>query len=179
MRDELDKWTELWAQAQEKGLFPAQEKGHFSEKKGDPEEAYWNRMYQGGPGAAPDPLGGILTEDVPVQPKEMVKVSKPDGKTPAEVTDDLGGLPQGVKASTRGKDQMPKVTPDWAGGEKLAELHRMKESLHQLEVKLNTATALAQDEKVQGVQKKIDALKQDIDDLSDSLTPDFVTDYLS
>ncbi len=158
----------------------------------DVDAKYWARVYQlsGNQGHAPDPLADVshegltgdenvtLNEDAPVEKKDLVKTTKPDGKTVSAITDDLGKLPNPVHASTRGKDANNRVTPDWAGGEDLIDLNNMKNDLQKLEAKLSV-DPMAEGKEVQKVLGQVKTLKDKIDELSDSLTPEFRTEYLS
>lgn len=98
-------------------------------------------------------------------------------ETAAEITDDLGKLPNPVKPETREVDNRKKVSPNWAGGKDLQELHDIKVSLEKLESKLYAKEALAEDSK--NIQKKLDALKKKFEEFSNAISPDFTTDYLS
>lgn len=165
----------------------------------DVDASYWNNVYRLSRhmGDAPDPLGEeehdpamtgdepvTIAEDAPVGGKgksdfKLVDTTKSDNKTVAKVTDELGGKPNPVQYPSRGKDAMErKVTPDFAGGQELIELHKMKEQLQKLEDKI-AADPMVENKGTKKVLGQIDDLWKKLDELSDTLSPDFVKDYLS
>lgn len=159
----------------------------------DADTEYWNKVYRMSShmGQAPNPLEEeehdpkmqgdspvTISEDAPVENKELAPTTKPDGKSVSKITDELGGLANPVRASTRGVDANNRVTPSFAGGEELIELHKMKEQLQKLEDKL-AADPMVENKGAKKVMSQIDALWKQIDELSNTLSPDFVRDYLS
>jgi len=162
----------------------------------DVDAQYWNQVYRmsSNMGQAPDPLGeeehdpsmtgdqpAVIQEDAPVGGKNDFKLApttKKDGKSSSRITDDLGGLANPVHASTRGVDNNNRVTPNWAGGSEIMELHKMKEQLQKLEDKI-AADPMLENKGTKRVLSQIDALWKKLDELSDTLTPEFVQEYLS
>jgi len=104
-----------------------------------------------------------------------VKVSKLDPKFP----DGAMHASNPINRSSRGKDQRPHVTPNWTWGVELAELTEMKVNLEKLESKMNAADAFAKSKEAAKVKKQIDELWEKLDALSDKLSPDFLSDYMS
>ena len=158
----------------------------------DVDAEYWNSVYRMSShmGSAPDIIHDstiqsddpvTISEDAPVGNKndfELAPTTKPDGKSSSKITDDLGGLANPAHTSTRGKDANNRVTPDWAGGKEVIELHKMKEQLQKLEDKVAADPSL-QNKGTKKLLSQIDSLWEKIDELSDTLTPDFVKEYLS
>lgn len=103
---------------------------------------YWNMVYRmsNHQGESPD----ILKED----------------KTKGTAT-----APNPIQSDSVGIDQ--ETTDDFYDVRNLTELSELKSSLEKLESKLNSEEGLG---KKSGVQSKIDTLKKQINDLSDSLT---------
>jgi hypothetical protein len=202
--DQFDKWCDQWEKALGTDEFKAsskpaeastgfngtepdffgnyrpQEKSSVNLKDSDSE--YWKQVYKmsAHPGMAPDITDDedMITEELNDEEKETFPYTKPDKKSSVEITDDLGKLPQRVQANTRGKDQRLKVTPNWSCGDELVELHNLKIKLQKLEDKLSS-DPMTNEKKSKTIIEKIKALKEKIDDVSDSLSPDFETDYLS
>jgi hypothetical protein len=200
-KEQFDKWVDQWAKAQEQGVFgeskPTQDPTGFGTLPGpdffgvykptnkdlsNVDSEYWRQVYQmsAHSGEAPDVVGdeAVITEELNDEEKETLDYTKPDKKSVSKITDDLGGLSNPVKANTRGKDNINKVTPNWTCGDDLVELHNMKIKLQKLEDKL-AADPMMEQKKTKSVLSQINSLKEKIDDLSNSLSPDFQTDYLS
>jgi hypothetical protein len=189
MRDaDFAKWMEQWEKAQKEGVFASAPKpseqptsDYFGvyRPKGenvirDVDAKYWDKVYRlsSHQGDSPDPL---LNEDYePVENKELAPTTEFDGKKIGKITDELGGLANPVSPVHRGKDKTSKVTPNWAGGKDIIELHKMKVQLQKLEDKI--AVDPMQKSKV---DQQIKDLWNKIDELSDSLNPDYEKDYLS
>lgn len=162
----------------------------------DVDAQYWNTVYRMSKdmGEAPDVLSdeehdpamtgegpAIISEDAPVGNKNDFKLApttKADGKNSGKITDELGGLANPVHTSARGKDANNRVTPNWAGGQEIIELFKMKEQLQKLEDKV-AADPMVENKGTKKIMAQIDALWKKLDDLSDTLTPDFVQEYLS
>jgi hypothetical protein len=86
----------------------------------------------------------------------------------------LGTNPNPVYPNTVGKDQ--DYNPSWADVNQLEQLHDMRVNLHELESKLNSKDALAQTKQGKTIQNQINSLWTQIDNLSNSITPDFLDD---
>ncbi len=200
-RDNFDKWTDQWEKAQASGIFgtpkqpqnPKQDDYHRPQNiVQDVDTEYWNKVYRlsNHMGDSPDPLEEepdpaagnepvTISEDAPGKNDfKLVSTTKSDKKTSGKITDELGGLPNPVKAATRGKDANNRVTPNFAGGQEIIELHKMKEQLQKLEDKI-AADPMVENKSTKKVMTQIDALWARIDELSDTLTPEFVQEYLS
>lgn len=79
--------------------------------------------------------------------------------------------PNPIDAETVGVDSRNKVTPNWSEGKELLELDNLKKSLYELECKLSGPEGLKSEEENSDVLDKLDKLKKDIAELSDSLIP--------
>jgi hypothetical protein len=202
--DQFNNWCDQWDKAQKEGVFKDRPKPHvpspqiggdedffgnsrppevFQEGKRqvrDVDAKYWKKLYELSKQGdnAPDILsesawqteGGTLPEQAPKATKKGM----------ADRASKLGNTPNPVYPNTYGPDQKErKVTPNWTDGKELLELHNMKVNLHELESKFNAAWAVGQDGKMKSVKRQIDGLKQIIDELSNVLTPNFLSDYLS
>lgn len=162
----------------------------------DCDTKYWNQVYRLSKygNDTPDVIDETLNEQTSkvtgVGTEEPV-ASEPQGKlrdTPSksslgEKGAELGNTANPVEPPSRGEDQRKHVTPEWADGKSLRELVYMKHNLYNLEVKINSSPkfgAYGPDSPViKKVQTQIDELKHKIDELSNSLSPDFVQDELS
>jgi hypothetical protein len=151
---------------------------------------YWNQVHKLSKGdkalditEQTSKIDGIGTEE-PL-------ASKPQGKlrdTPSKMDlgdkgAELGNTANPVEPPSRGEDQRKHVTPEWADGKGLRELVYMKHNLYNLEVKINSNPKFGAygDEapEIKKIQTQIDELKHKIDELSNSLSPDFIQDELS
>lgn len=99
-----------------------------------------------------------------------------DKEAASKMASRLGSTFNPVYPNTAGKDQDIKVTQNWGvGGKELNDLEDLKKRLHELEVKLNTAGILpkkgkkTKNEDENTIQKSINDLKKQIDQLSDEL----------
>lgn len=208
MNAELEKWMDVWDKAQEKGIFDddapkpplINQQVYSSDYFGnvqvkDKQEdislnecdaKYWNLVYRLSKhqGESPDvfkeeksnpPLGSEpigKTREVPKESDLAVKGAE------------LGNTANPIEPPSRGNDALPrKVTPNWSDGEELRELVDMKHSLYKLEVKINSHPKFgaygADAPEIKKIQDQIEDLKEKIDSLSTSLSPDFVQDELS
>lgn len=154
---------------------------------------YWNQIHQmakSGKGIdvtkfneQTSKIDGIGTEEpLASQPQgKLREVPTKDGL--ATKAAELGNAANPIFPSSRGEDQRRKVTPEWEDGKGLRELVYMKHNLYNLEVKINSNPkfgAYGEDTPaIKKIQTQIDELKHKIDELSNSLSPDFVQDELS
>jgi hypothetical protein len=176
MRDDFDKWTDQWEAAQKEGIFadapkPAPQPiadffGQYPTVDDKPlkdvDAEYWNQVYRMSQGDHDAP-------DVTQYQDDLLQEEKlPTKDELANVAKVVGSTSNPIQPTSVGKDQDLVVTPNWTDGKELVELSEMKAKLEQLESKLNAAESFGESSK--GIQGKIDALKQQIDDLSDSLT---------
>jgi hypothetical protein len=97
-------------------------------------------------------------------------------KSPNPIYPNTKGPDQGQGGE---RDQSTTVTKNWIDGSELVELHVMKINLEKLESKMNAAEGHGDRAKAKKIRGQIDELWKKIDQLSDSLDPDFVNDYLS
>jgi hypothetical protein len=162
------------------------EKDSFSLNEVDAQ--YWNRVYKMSrhQGDDPDIFQELKTlpniDDDPIASKSPLKKQR---ETPSK--DDLGEKGEEIAAaahpihpSTRGDDSRAHVTGEFADGKKLREINDMKISLHALQGKLNANPKFGaygkEAPQITKIQDQIDEIKEKIDNLSNSLSPDFVTD---
>lgn len=167
----------LWDKAQESGLFGEakpkpknvpQYNDSSSEVFESPEAKYWRDVYNtikvnGGEDLAPDPLN-LISEEATTSKEDLKKFAQSSGPNANPVT-----------PWTVGKDQ--DYDPQMADVAQLEQLHDMKCNLQELEAKLNAKTALGETAQGKKVQRQINALRTQIDNLSDALTPDFLDHY--
>ena len=184
MHDQFEKWTQQWEDALKSGVFQPRQEQVPSAQRGeddffgnhrpasaggidDVDAAYWNDVYKLS-------KGEVLNEKFYNLPP-----TKFDGATAPEITDDMGKLPNPVKPYTRGQDSANKVTPNFSSGKELEELAELKVRLEKLESAFNRAEGLADEGKAKAVRQQLAKVKAEVERLSDSLSPEFRTDYLS
>lgn len=98
--------------------------------------------------------------------KEVITESKEEVK---DISDTLAKAHNPIQPNAVGKDQDVKITQNWGvGGKEYFQLEDLKVRLEKLESKLNAIEAEGQSGK--STQDKIDDLKKQIDELSDSLS---------
>ena len=200
-KSDLEKWSGMWEKAMDTDDFKApKEETPYSDQDlgkidffgqnriaGDdkrevsrPDAQYWNKVYRmmAKEDDVPDPLADdILTED----DKQIVN---PVPKKPNLTDKEIGNVAKSkanaanpIDPASVGKDQDYK--PSLADVYQLEQLHNMKINLCELEGKLNAKSALGHSKDGQKIQGQINELKKKIDELSDSITPDFLQSYLS
>lgn len=193
----LEKWVDKWAEAQEKGIFPEAPKpavtdiqDYFGNWKTETKKAvtltecdtkYWKQVYKLSKGVVEQTS---VVEDDPVGSTPQGKLRDvPDKDDLSTKAAELGNTANPVIPSTRGEDQRKHVTPDWSDGKGLRELVDMKYQLYKLEGKINSSAKFgaygADSPEIKKIQSQIDELKHKMDELSNSLSPDFVQDELS
>lgn len=202
---DFEKWVQQWDKACKDGVFaetkpyiPTTEvhptdffgSWHPSEKETtlkDVDANYWNQVYKlsNHSGDAPD----ILNEQDNHPEERVSKIQdKPLRKLPAKKVlgtkgKELANTANPVEPPSRGIDQRRKVTPDWSDGPDLIELDELKKKVLDLQAKLNSdedfGSFRGDSKKMKAIQGQIDKIKDDIDYLSNSLSPDFVQDELS
>lgn len=209
MNSELEKWMDVWEKAQEKNIFPNEPKqdinpqvystDYFGNVRKDGKETvnlndcdakYWNQVYRLSKHGTPDITDEQLNEQTSKISDDPLG-SEPQGKTREVPTKsdlgvkgaELGNTANPIEPPSRGEDQRKHVTPEWADGKGLRELVYMKHNLYNLEVKINSSPKFgaygSDSPEIKKVQTQIDELKHKIDELSNSLSPDFVQDELS
>jgi hypothetical protein len=168
----------------------ARKNGNEKVALNDCDAKYWSQVYNLSKG------GNILHEEeftkVDGVGTEEPLASTPQGKTrkvpsksalgdkATELANTANPL---LQPSSRGEDQRNHVTPEWSDGKGIREIVYMKHNLYNLEVKLNSNPKFGaygtEAPEIKKIQKQIDELKNQINDLSNSLSPDFVQDELS
>lgn len=160
-KDDLEKYSGMWEKALEDGVFkdapkpPAPKSSFFGIDKDysetpidDIDSKYWNDVYNQSVGKEE-----VITEErLP---------SKEDIKNHAEK---LANSHNPVQLDTVGKDN--EYQDEYPNESDLQELIDLKLALEKLEIKMNTDDGLGQKS---DVQTKIESLKKQIDELSDSL----------
>lgn len=201
----FDKWLEQWDKAQKTEAFKSVPKPESTSKTPDffgigetkprqnngfslneVDSQYWKRVYKLSKGENIQELKGIPNiDDDPLQSKTAEKDDEGERETPekddlADKTKKMANTANPTIPSTIGKDQRPVVTGEWADGKKLREINDMKISLHSLQGKLNANPKFGaygkESPQITKIQDQIDELIEKIDNLSNSLSPDFVVD---
>jgi len=186
MMSDINKYAKIWDDALEKGIFkdapkPAQPRNldaedafgtDFFGQNRSPEydgdeplnevdTKYWARISKMADptGKYVDPLAGLNEETVPT--KDEIKKS----------VNTAANTHNPIQTPSVGKDQNVVVTQNWGvGGKEHFQLEELKVRLEKLESKLNAIESRGESGKE--AQSKIDSLKKQIDDLSDSLMGD-------
>lgn len=180
--DDIDKYSKMWDQALEKGVFPVGENpevesgsdffGNYTSEEHDVDlrlnecnTEYWREVSDSAAGRAAyfNPLS------------EERKVTSGEAK---RIADKVGSAFNPVYPNTVGKDQdvgtPGHVTPNWGvGGKELNDLEDLKKRLYDLEVKLSSAGIIKpkakKDADESTLLKSMADLKNQIDELSDML----------
>lgn len=187
--DDINKYAAIWDAAQDKGIFkdapkppqppqprnPDAEDSFFGadffgqnrsseydidEPINEVDSKYWATVSR-----MADPTGKyidpLMTEES-VPSKENIKKS----------SEKMAGAHNPVYPASVGKDQDMQVTQNWGvGGKEHFQLEDLKVRLEKLESKLNSLEATS-DGPAKSTQDKIENLKKQIDELSDSLNGD-------
>lgn len=198
--ERLNKWLKDWSKAQDNNPHfkatqkPAGNKKLVSEtyapkstppapKLRNVDAKYWQQVYQsmrGSKGQTENLNEQKINKD-PLASEPLGKQREtPSEKSIGQKTKEELNAPNPIYPSTRGDDSRKHVTPEWADGVKLRELVNMKHSLYELEVRLNSSPKFGsygpEAPEVKKIQDQIDALKDKINELSNSLSPDFIED---
>jgi hypothetical protein len=192
----LENWVDKWEKAMEKDEFKSKEKpkpavedyyGNWkpssqpTTKFQNCDTKYWENVYRMSKGEKPK----VVTEDSePLGDKSLGKQREvPDKAELSTKAAELGNTANPVYPDSRGVDQRKKTTPEWADGKKLRELVDMKDNLYKLEVRLNSNPKFGaygpDSPEIKKIQDQIEGLREKIDQLSNSISPDFVQDELS
>lgn len=185
-QDDFDKWTNMWDKAQRDGVFkdapkppqPAHQNtpDFFGQNPtvdlppvDAPDSEYWRQVYDLSQhsGQAPD----LLQEKFESQ--EEVKRQK----AKIHIEGDLGKYYSKMARSANpihpasvGKDQEPIVNQNWGvGGKEVDKLAELKLQLYDLESKLNAREGVGEVKGSKSMLEKLERLKDEIDELSDSL----------
>jgi len=193
LHTDLDKYADQWDKALKDGVFddaphlPAPKQPDFFGQWDGEEDVpinecdakYWARVYElskgNGPGCYPDPLTEVKLPDY----EEIVKPSETKGdkdllkKKADMVADDPNpqypqGYGQDGVAANTGRTR---ISAGWAAEERIQELSDLKLKLYELECKV----AEMKDSKG---QDKIEAIKKQIDDLSNDLHGTWATSHM-
>lgn len=201
----FDKWLEQWDKASKTESFksvpkpvaepktldffgigetkPRQDKFSLNEV----DSKYWKNLYKLSKGEyITEELTGIPSiDDDPLQSKTAEDDDGGERETPdrdelGKKTKKMANTANPTIPSTIGKDQRPVVTGEWEDGKGLREINDMKLSLYKLESKLNADPKFGafgpEAPSIKNIQGQINDLKEKIDKLSNSLSPDFVAD---
>jgi hypothetical protein len=171
MMDDINKFSKIWDDALQKGIF-----ADVPKPEGKPAQSDFFGQYLTDEYDKDKPLNEVDT-------KYWAKVSKRADPLFVESkvedskknTDALANAHNPIYPYTVGKDQDINVTPNWGfGGKEIEKLEELKKDLHALEVKLSSILDEKKSEndtpKGDKVQEKINSLKKEIDELSDSLS---------
>ena len=204
----FDKWLEQWDKAQGTGAFKSAPKPETKPKTPDffgigetkPRDTsfslnevdtqYWNRIYKMSrhQGDDPDIFSELKTqptiEDDPLASKPLKQQrDTPDEDELGGKSKELGNTANPIYPSSRGDDSRAHVTGEFADGKKLREINDMRLSLHALECKLNANPKFGafgkESPEIKKIQGQIDEIKEKINHLSNSLSPDFIEDEQS
>ena len=188
-RKELQDWQNMWNKAQDEMPKPEPESIPMQEdpipdstsEKRDSEwwsgvdKDYWDQIYKGSMGNK----SSVLNEE-----SDGLSVKLPQPVKPNQSKEELGDVAKTkanaanpIDPASVGKDQDYK--PNLADAHQLEQLHNLKINLYELECKLNANDCLAKTDKGKKIQSQIETLKTQIDELSDTITPDFLQSYLS
>jgi len=208
MDADLEKWMKVWEKSQEAGIFPeepkqqdinpqvyssdyfgnARKNGNEKVVLNDCDAKYWSQVYNLSKGDILHEeeftkVDGVGTEE-PLASTPQGKIRKvPSRSALGEKGAELSNTANPIEPASRGEDQKNHVTPDWSDGKGIREIVYMKHNLYNLEVKLNSNPKFGaygtEVPEIKKIQKQIDELKNKINDLSSSLSPDFVQDELS
>jgi len=181
--NKFEKWVDMWEKAQKDGTiettptptpdvsvekqdFFGQNNTPASELLQEDDIEYWNRL-----------SGKKLNEENRITPAPQPLEPDFGKKEIGDVASGIANAANPISPASVGKDQNYK--PNLADVNQLEQLHDMKVNLHELESKLNTKDALAQSNQGKKIQIQIENLKAKIDELSDSISPDFLKSYLT
>ncbi len=177
IHSDLDKYTDQWEKALKDGFMddsphlpppsPIGQSDFFGQWDGGDDTAlnecdakYWAQVYQlskhAGPGQCPDPLTPMKEERV---------AAKNDIK---RMTDKIANAANPIYPYSVGKDQDTKPTSNWTDGSELRELAELKRKLEKLESKMNAEEGNGKSGAT--IEKQINAMREKLDELSDSLT---------
>jgi hypothetical protein len=170
LHTDLDKYTDQWEKALKDGIFadapklpPATPPDFFGQWDGGDEDVqinecdakYWAQVYarSSHSGEAPD----ILKEEPEATKSQVMQMSKA-----------VGNSANPVYPPSDGKDQNPRVTPNWTDGKELRELADLKKQLEKLESEMNAEEGVGKSG--DSIQKKINNMREKLENLSNSLT---------
>lgn len=184
MMDDINKYAAIWDDAQAKGIFKDSD-AEAARKARRPveeeEDSFFGSDFFGQHHRAAEyDMDEPLNEADTKYWREVSKLADPHGYTDPlklveaneenkKVADALANAHNPIAPNTVGKDQDPEVTQNWGvGGKEYFQLEELKVRLEKLESKLNAMEGEGKSGK--DAQGKIDGLKKQIDELSDSLS---------
>lgn len=178
MMDDINKYAKIWDSALEKGIFNDAPKP----KPANPadEDSFFGADFFGQNRSDEYDIDAPLNEDDTKYWAEVCRMANPNKPTKLNETvapkeelkkmvDRVAGSHNPIYPSSTGKDKDPQVAQNWGvGGKEHFQLEELKIRLEKLESKLNALESKGDSGKE--TQTKIDNLKKQIDDLSDSLS---------
>ena len=182
MMDDINKYAAIWDAAQEKDIFKDAPKPP-KPRNPDAENSFFGSDFFGQNHSPEYDIDAPLNEVDSLYWKRCAQLADHSGQyvdpltevtAPSkEETKDFAGKMASthnpVYPNTLGKDQDIEPTQNWGvGGKEHFQLEDLKSRLEKLESKLNAMEA--QGESSKDTQTKIDSIKKQIDDLSDSLS---------
>lgn len=189
MMDDINKYAAIWDDALAKGIFKdsdaaaaAARQERKSASAEDEEESFFGADFFGQHRSAEYDRDEPLNEADTKYWAEVSKLADPHGYTdPLKLVESKEDAKKAAEAMAKshnpinsqsvGKDQDPEITQNWGvGGKEYFQLEELKVRLEKLESKLNSMETEGKSGK--DTQGKIDGLKKQIDDLSDSLNGD-------
>lgn len=175
MMDDIERYAAMMDNAFEKGVFKDEKKETPAEVAQDDEQSNTDffGQYIGDEYDIDRPLNevdskywALVAKMVDPLGKDIITESKEEVK---EISDALAKSHNPIYPNTVGKDQDVKITQNWGvGGKEHFQLEDLKVRLEKLESKLNAIESEGQSGK--STQDKIDDLKKQIDELSNSLS---------
>lgn len=180
---DINKYAKIWDDALTKGIFDDAPKAARNTPS-EEEDSFFGADFFGqnrSPEYDPDaPLNEVDSQywakvskmaDHSQYVDPLKEETTPSKEVVGKSTDKMASSYNQVKRSSIGKDQDLNVTQNWGvGGKEHFQLEEIKVELEKLESKLNSLESNNQSSS--DVQSKIDRLKKQIDDLSDSLNGD-------
>jgi len=185
MMDDINKYAAIWDAAQEKGIFKDAPKPPQPRNQDD-EDSFFGADFFGQNRSAEydidEPINEVdskywATVSRMADPTGkyidplLVEESVPSKENTKKAAEKMSGAHNPVYPNSVGKDQDMNVAQNWGvGGKEHFQLEDLKVRLEKLESKLNGIESKGDSGK--GTQDKIDSLKKQIDELSDSLNGD-------
>jgi len=185
MMDDINKYAAIWDDALAKGIFKDSDAAAAKQVRKSAEtdeESFFGSDFFGQHRSAEYDRDEPLNEADTKYWAEVSKLADPHGYTDPlklvesnednkRVADALAKSHNPIQPNSVGKDQEPEITQNWGvGGKEHFQLEELKVRLEKLEGKLNAMESEGKSGK--DAQSKIDGLKKQIDELSDSLSGD-------
>ena len=201
MKDDMEKWVDKWDAALKKDTFKNAVKPEVKEsdkffatfgktqKLNESIDAkYWRTLAKNARTPVVNEQETLVAQPTieknPLNSKPLKKQREvPEVSDLGEKGAELGNTANPIYPDSRGADFRNKVTPEWSDGLKIREIANMYRNLYDLQVKLNQnpkfGSFSGDSPEIKKIQTQIDEVKYKIDELSDSLSPDFVQDEQS